>query len=291
VILPPQKNFAAFQTHCFQLPPNYADPIAGSPSHRHQPFGGKAIAADATYDSMVAGGTSCDVTADTAGYWVPALFEAGVERPPKGTGDNGKGVTVWYSDGGGIHYSFPPNFKMIAGNSAATSPTENPAWLATCKTPDADPSTCEPIKTGEDVPVLLWNCYGRKKSPGGPPVDCKTLGGQRHDLWLGFPTCWVGRGGDPAWPRNSGGWVLDSPNHRDHMAYVDRFGVCPASHPYRLPRVRFQVSYGAFQGSQMTLAGPGQYGTMNPWWTVHGDLWNAWNQEEFEHMTASSPPE
>jgi len=44
-----------------------------------------------------------------------------------------------------------------------------------------------------------------------------------------FPTCWDGKN-------------LDSPNHRDHLAYSPGSAVlansaCPASHPVRVPQV------------------------------------------------------
>ena len=50
-----------------------------------------------------------------------------------------------------------------------------------------------------------------------------------------FPTCW--KGGD----------AVDSPNHRDHVAYPTSGkyddGPCPASHPHRLPSLFFEVTW------------------------------------------------
>jgi len=37
--------------------------------------------------------------------------------------------------------------------------------------------------------------------------------------------------------------VLDSDDHRSHMLYVERSEPCPASHPYRVPKVNLEVRY------------------------------------------------
>ncbi len=52
---------------------------------------------------------------------------------------------------------------------------------------------------------------------------------------LQFPDCWDGR-------------HLDSPNHKDHVAYGWN-NACPASHPVKIPAITFDIQYGV-QGSQ-----------------------------------------
>jgi hypothetical protein len=53
------------------------DPIVfpGEPgrAHRHEFFGARAAQAWSTTASLAAGGTSCDLRADTAAYWAPTL--------------------------------------------------------------------------------------------------------------------------------------------------------------------------------------------------------------------------
>ena len=47
---------------------------------------------------------------------------------------------------------------------------------------------------------------------------------------LQFPDCWDGK-------------HLDSPNHKDHVAYGADQG-CPADHPVRIPALTFDIQYG-----------------------------------------------
>jgi len=86
--------------------------------------------------------------------------------------------------------------------------------------------------------------------------------GIRAELW--FPSCWDGR--------------LDSPNHRDHVAYPDeiKVGKCPKSHPRRLPTLLFETVWstdefrnqqgGEFVWSHGDPTGLG----------YHGDFQNGW---------------
>jgi hypothetical protein len=46
---------------------------------------------------------------------------------------------------------------------------------------------------------------------------------------VAFPACWDGKN-------------LDSPNHKDHMAFTDA-GVCPATHPRKLPTITMIIHY------------------------------------------------
>ncbi|MGC4747263.1 DUF1996 domain-containing protein [Micromonospora sp. DT201] len=44
-----------------------------------------------------------------------------------------------------------------------------------------------------------------------------------------FPDCWDGK-------------HLDSPNHKDHVAYGNG-NACPTSHPVRIPAITFDIQY------------------------------------------------
>jgi hypothetical protein len=54
------------------------DPIVypGQPgaAHTHDFFGNRSTDAGSDYESMMDGDTSCELEADTAGYWVPTLL-------------------------------------------------------------------------------------------------------------------------------------------------------------------------------------------------------------------------
>src|SRR5688572_7231380 len=59
-------------------------------SHLHQFLGNRSVKASSTYESMLAGSTSCGTTNDKAGYWVPALYEDGRLISPVGLRADGK---------------------------------------------------------------------------------------------------------------------------------------------------------------------------------------------------------
>ncbi len=46
---------------------------SGTPSgHMHEFFGNVSTDSDSTYDSMIAAGITCGLSADTAGCWIPS---------------------------------------------------------------------------------------------------------------------------------------------------------------------------------------------------------------------------
>jgi Domain of unknown function (DUF1996) len=98
------------------------DPIvstAPGASHMHDFMGNLKANAKSTYNSMLTGGTSCGIPEDTAGYWTPALYKNGVKINPSTT-------HIYYRrDGTGNVTAFPADFRMIAGNHLAASPTRS----------------------------------------------------------------------------------------------------------------------------------------------------------------------
>lgn len=85
------------------------------------------------------------------------------------------------------------------------------------------------------------NCLNYNK-PGEPTLmrhylpdkaflDANCPDGIRFELM--FPSCWVGNG------------VLESANHKDHVAYPDTVldGPCPSGFPVRLPGLMFESFY------------------------------------------------
>ncbi len=103
---------AIFTLHCTYSHSLPDDPIvypgvAGA-SHAHDFMGNDSANAFSTYDSMRASTTRCLVSADTAGYWVPALFTAA------GTQVTPTGMNLYYRNGPGGSTAFPPDFRIVA---------------------------------------------------------------------------------------------------------------------------------------------------------------------------------
>jgi hypothetical protein len=70
-----------FSTNCSTNQLAQLDPIV-SPgptgtlsSHLHAFFGNNSTKSSSTYESMIAASTSCELSADTAGYWIPPLID------------------------------------------------------------------------------------------------------------------------------------------------------------------------------------------------------------------------
>jgi hypothetical protein len=125
--------------------------------------------------------------------------------------------------------------------------------LAAATSPDANPAA-------------RWSCVGQSQS-SRDFINCPP--GTKLETYLDFPTCWDGQ-------------RLDSPNHKDHMAFAPGL-VCPSTHPVVLPRTEFLITY-PVNGTGLTLAGTrnGVNVTTAPGYTFHGDFMNAWNPSELE---------
>lgn len=115
-------------------------------------------------------------------------------------------------------------------------------------------------------PSARWSCVGRPES-SREFMNCPA--GSKLETYLDFPTCWDGV-------------RLDSPNHRDHMAFAVA-GDCPSTHPVVVPRLEFLITY-PVSGGGLSLAGTrnGMNVTNAPGYTFHGDFINAWDQAELE---------
>ena len=161
----PQGRVGQFVVEC---PFSHAlpdDPIvypndAGA-SHLHVFFGNVASNADATLDSLLGQGTTCEQQQDTASYWAPALLDNGQLIEPV------KSV-AYYRAGVGIDpttvVAFPPGLLMIAGDAMAT---------------EAQPTS-----------VVAWSCGSGGMRDELPP-SCPEDRGLRIDIT--FPDCWDGK--------------------------------------------------------------------------------------------------
>jgi len=177
--------------------------------------------------------TTCpERTGDTSGYWTPALYKNGAKIEPGGTAVREQ---FYYRKSnlnpGTVIHSFPPDFRMIAGNGHAMSEAEN-AYL------------------GREI---YYGCSDNSET-GKPtaPVDCAT---GIITLHVGFPNCWDGVN-------------IDSPDHKSHVVYPSR-GVCPDDHPVALPRliVRLEFPVGT-DSSGITLSSGPYYTAHADFWNT-----------------------
>lgn len=113
-----------FQINCKTSHVAQVDPIVapGGPSaHQHEFFGNQTTAADSTYESMIAGATTCSTVNDTAGYWTPTVIAA------NGTVLRAKTILIYYrGEAGQVTQAFPADLRIVSDNFAVGP---NPANL------------------------------------------------------------------------------------------------------------------------------------------------------------------
>ncbi len=210
----------SFRMTCELATMAFFDPIvfpnANNSSHLHMFFGNVAVSPTSTPSSLASSGAgSCSGgTVNRTAYWVPAVFDVRTSDviPPAA-------ATIYYKTGFNVDpatvQTIPTGLRMIAGDATNTSR----------------------VQIVNQLPVASWDCENTASTNTGSVPACPV--GDVVRLSINFPQCWDGTN-------------LDSPDHKQHMAYPDyRSGArstCPASHPVMLPIIseifRWPVSAG-----------------------------------------------
>jgi Domain of unknown function (DUF1996) len=133
---------------------------------------------------------------------------------------------------------FPPGLQMIAGYATARS--------------------------AQSRRVTFWDCglHGGVGPRSAVPT-CPDARGKSLRLNVRFPDCWDGR-------------RVDSPDHREHMAYSES-GVCPPTHPVAVPSLELRIQYPVTGSGAVQLSSRGQF-------SGHADFVNSWRQEGLKQL-------
>ena len=114
--------------------------------------------------------------------------------------------------------------------------------------------------------VVAWSCQGSSGTGRATMRDCGS-GGHVKAL-IKFPSCWDGV-------------HKDSANHKSHMTYATRLGGgrrgCPRGHPVPVPELTISISFPVRSGAGVKLAS-------GPFYTLHADFFNAWNQTALKNL-------
>jgi len=240
------------------------DPIVypGQPgkSHLHQFYGNTGANANSTYDSLrSSGSSSCMSPLNRSAYWMPAMLD-------------GKGNVV-RPDYVGIYYKrrpiTDPKCSLTSGDSTAEG-------------------NCIPLPNGlrfvfgydmltgkAPTGALYFNCDGPGATQGHYPTIPAAIAtcpaGSRIGAVINAPSCWDGKN-------------LDSPNHRDHVAYKDwgtwGYPKCPSTHPYVIPDFTLQAWYSIVAGddlSEWRLSSDDMRPDLPHGSTFHADWFGAWD--------------
>jgi hypothetical protein len=118
--------------------------------------------------------------------------------------------------------------------------------------------------------VVDWGCNTDSTLTGHTaPINCS--GSSYQMVHVYFPDCW-------------NGVDLDSPDHKSHMAYSgpggpDGYYKCPAGYPVPLPHMRFKITWPTVKSAAGISLSSG------PYYTLHGDFFNGWEQGKLAQMT------
>jgi hypothetical protein len=156
---------AVFSVRCDPSHRSNDDPIVfpGQPgaAHEHLFFANRTTDAFSTFDSMRAGGTTCPLAGDTAGYWVPTLSKDGVLVMPRR-------ILAYYRvpaksvDPASV-IPFPPDFRMVAGGTSTVNPYVTPTFV-------------------------FWSCTDNASTRSAEPQPCPN----HTRITIAFPSCWDG---------------------------------------------------------------------------------------------------
>ncbi len=283
------RDNAAFRTDCGYSHTSKNDPIVfpgqSGAAHWHVFFGNTAANENLTTPATQGNSTCNGGILNRTAYWAPALIDtssynpttktfnlAQVQKPndtrlpsdPEVSG--AQGMQAYYKTGyRGANPAitpiqwFPVGLRMIAGgnpNVAPTGPVDSSIVFFDC------------IKNGNTASV--WGTEGIDWRVNTIPTRCPP--GYYIQATIEFPQC--GANNPDGTP------MLDSANHRSHMAYGlgHPDGGCPTTHPRVYPSItehfRWKVPANGAAGLRFSSD---MYPGVQPGWTFHADWWNGWD--------------
>jgi Domain of unknown function (DUF1996) len=117
----------------------------------------------------------------------------------------------------------------------------------------------------QSTKVVGWSCF---RSAGTEEPRMRDCGQADVKVLIHFPSCWDGK-------------HKDSPNHMSHMAYSVKRGDgrrgCPKKHPVAVPELSYSIRLPFHNGRDVHLSS-------GPFYTMHADFWNAWNQRVLRRL-------
>jgi hypothetical protein len=195
-----------------------------------------------------------DIPANRSGYWMPAMLDANgnptklafaiiyYKRRP--ITDPKCSIANFQAEGNCL--TIPNGLRFIFGYDMLTGKSPTGSLWFNCQGPGAVPGHYS------DLTQALANC------PTGALVGAV----------IEAPSCWDGKN-------------LDTPNHRDHVAYpgYGSWGYlrCPLDHPYVIPSFTLGAWFPVVAGMHLSCDAmvPGKpAGTC-----FHTDYWEAWNDK------------
>jgi hypothetical protein len=249
---PETKEEGAFRVVCSVSHMNNDDPMVfpGQPNatHHHTYYGHTGVKYDTDLSTLSASGNStCNggIMNRTA-YWHPSMIDTATNAPVIPDG----GALFYYKVGYGVNPTQvkppPKGLRMLAGNPKATNASESQAVKFVCIN-----------KATQNSNGMPW----QKTIP-----NCST--DTYMQMVVEHPSCWDGKN-------------LDSPNHKDHMAYKNGTS-CPATHPVIIPvislNMNFKVAFNGQMAKWRLSSDNYAWNGSNAGYSGHSDWVNGWDE-------------
>lgn len=265
-------QFAGWFLRCGYDYSTKADPIVspGAESdHLHDFFGGH-VTADSTYNSLLAGPTTCRFTqpdraaGDHSGYWAPALYTRdGRKAEPRSLQAYSR--TGPYNDPRDVA-AWPNGSKLIVkdGSKGDKYIGSNVSWFC------ASVGNTGGANVEQDRPIE--DCPGpNDNAPDGYELAAEIF----------TPNCTK-----PGVQDSTEAFPKSDPRHDDHFSHYawSRQGGCPDSHPKEVPAMRLVFKYKTPLGQGAKVEAPHDPSHEGPMLEdantgFHADFFNAWEPD------------
>ncbi|MES2501252.1 MAG: DUF1996 domain-containing protein [Pseudomonadota bacterium] len=224
-------------------------------AHHHTFFGNVSVnyKSDLSNLSAVGNSTCSGGIMNRSAYWVPSMIDTSTHTPVAPSSSIFYYKTTIDSS---LLKPPPKGLRMITGNGKAVSSSELQRKNYICY-------------PGPNSKRTTWGwSYGIPKG-----ADCEA--GDDLTMQVQFPQCWDGKN-------------LDSPNHKDHMAFPSHRPVappndfyCPDTHPIAIPEISMVLHFTvtkAAQDGQWRLASDNYPTTSEAGYSAHADWVNGWDE-------------
>jgi hypothetical protein len=259
--VPASNEGGSFRISCAPSHMSNDDPMVypdqEGATHHHTFYGNTSINYKSNLDIIAnpgVGNSTCNGgTMNKSGYWHPTMIDTVTNAPV--LADQG---AIFYYKTGWVPPSLvtvpPAKLRMIAGNAKATTAADSQSTKYVC------------------INIALQHSNGMKWQKTIPVCGTDSF----LQMVVEFPQCWDGKN-------------LDSPNHKDHMAYAGPdFGTankCPATHPVGIPLITLNMNYKVKAKGHLAkwrLASDNYASTTPGGLSGHADWVNGWDQKELE---------
>jgi hypothetical protein len=228
-------------------------------AHHHTYFGNTSVDYKSDLSNLAAvGNSTCSGgIMNRSAYWVPSMINTETNAPIAP-----RSVLVYYKSGYIVPSELikapPKGLRVIAGNAKAVDD----------KVYNHTGFTCHP---GPKSTRTSWPRTSTLPTGANCAADDDLM------LSIGFPQCWDGKN-------------LDSPNHKDHMAYASNnyatANKCPTTHPVAIPEIVVNVHYDVTPETKLDkwrLSSDNYvFNGTNTGYSAHSDYVEGWNREFIE---------